>query len=150
MTIEQVKLQKYSQILLSKSNQHLHQMLFVLFQTPPIQSVPRTWESLVFSCSVPLAVTNKLTVMIKKLWNFLIISENCLNYFLSPPFSSPQVTTDKKSLAYVDNMLKKSNKKVEELHQELQELNAHIVVKDPEELLGNSRSTTLKHRKRIY
>uniref|UniRef100_A0A8C2ZTS8 protein kinase C n=1 Tax=Cyclopterus lumpus TaxID=8103 RepID=A0A8C2ZTS8_CYCLU len=38
-----------------------------------------------------------------------------------------KVTTDKKSLAYVDNMLKKSNKKVEELHQELQELNAHIV-----------------------
>uniref|UniRef100_A0A673ALC5 protein kinase C n=1 Tax=Sphaeramia orbicularis TaxID=375764 RepID=A0A673ALC5_9TELE len=50
-----------------------------------------------------------------------------------------KVTTDKKSLAYVDNMLKKSNKKVEELHQELQELNAHIVVKDPEELLGNYR-----------
>ncbi|XP_056606138.1 serine/threonine-protein kinase N2 isoform X2 [Triplophysa dalaica] len=46
-----------------------------------------------------------------------------------------KVTTDKKSLAYVDNMLKKSNKKVEELHQELQELNAHIVVKDPEELV---------------
>uniref|UniRef100_A0AAX7VU12 protein kinase C n=1 Tax=Astatotilapia calliptera TaxID=8154 RepID=A0AAX7VU12_ASTCA len=40
-----------------------------------------------------------------------------------------KVTTDKKSLAYVDNMLKKSNKKVEELHQELQELNAHIVEK---------------------
>uniref|UniRef100_A0A8C5EH71 protein kinase C n=1 Tax=Gouania willdenowi TaxID=441366 RepID=A0A8C5EH71_GOUWI len=39
-----------------------------------------------------------------------------------------KVTTDKKSLAYVDNMLKKSNKKVEELHQELQELNAHIVL----------------------
>lgn len=54
---------------------------------------------------------------------------------------APQVTTDKKSLAYVDNMLKKSNKKVEELHQELQELNAHIVVKDPEELLGNERRT---------
>ncbi|RXN10089.1 serine threonine- kinase N2 isoform X1 [Labeo rohita] len=47
-----------------------------------------------------------------------------------------KVTTDKKSLAYVDNMLKKSNKKVEELHQELQELNAHIVVKDPEEVAG--------------
>uniref|UniRef100_A0AAR2JJ67 protein kinase C n=1 Tax=Pygocentrus nattereri TaxID=42514 RepID=A0AAR2JJ67_PYGNA len=46
-----------------------------------------------------------------------------------------KVTTDKKRLASVDNMLKKSNKKVEELHQELQELNAHIVVKDPEELL---------------
>lgn len=49
-----------------------------------------------------------------------------------------RVTTDKKRLAYVDTMLKKSNKKVEELHQDLQELNAHIVVKDPEELLlGN-------------
>uniref|UniRef100_A0A6Q2XKP8 protein kinase C n=1 Tax=Esox lucius TaxID=8010 RepID=A0A6Q2XKP8_ESOLU len=48
-----------------------------------------------------------------------------------------KVTTDKKSLAYVDNMLKQSNKKVEELHQELQELNAHIVVKDPDELLAS-------------
>nr|XP_023672451.1 serine/threonine-protein kinase N2 isoform X2 [Paramormyrops kingsleyae] len=46
-----------------------------------------------------------------------------------------KVTTDKKSLAYVDNMLKKSSKKVEELHQELQELNAHIVVKDAEDLI---------------
>ncbi|XP_067086871.1 serine/threonine-protein kinase N2-like isoform X1 [Osmerus mordax] len=45
-----------------------------------------------------------------------------------------RVTTDKKSLAYVDNLLKKSNKKLEELHHELQELNAHIVVKDPEDL----------------
>uniref|UniRef100_H3AFJ3 protein kinase C n=1 Tax=Latimeria chalumnae TaxID=7897 RepID=H3AFJ3_LATCH len=45
-----------------------------------------------------------------------------------------KVTTDKKNLAYVDNILKKSNKKLEELHQELQELNAHIVVKDPEDL----------------
>uniref|UniRef100_A0A3P8P9I2 protein kinase C n=1 Tax=Astatotilapia calliptera TaxID=8154 RepID=A0A3P8P9I2_ASTCA len=54
---------------------------------------------------------------------------------VSSHFSASQVTTDKKSLAYVDNMLKKSNKKVEELHQELQELNAHIVVKDPEEVL---------------
>uniref|UniRef100_A0A668AA64 protein kinase C n=1 Tax=Myripristis murdjan TaxID=586833 RepID=A0A668AA64_9TELE len=53
-----------------------------------------------------------------------------------------KVTTDKKSLAYVDNMLKKSNKKVEELHQELQELNAHIVVKDPEELLAHTHTHT--------
>lgn len=60
---------------------------------------------------------------------------------VSSHFSTSQVTTDKKSLAYVDNMLKKSNKKVEELHQELQELNAHIVVKDPEEVLGNYTST---------
>lgn len=41
-------------------------------------------------------------------------------------------------------MLKKSNKKVEELHQELQELNAHIVVKDPEELLGSDSNTPAK------
>ncbi|XP_063493867.1 serine/threonine-protein kinase N2-like [Symphalangus syndactylus] len=45
-----------------------------------------------------------------------------------------KVTTDKKSLAYVDNILKKSNKKLEELHHKLQELNAHIVVSDPEEV----------------
>uniref|UniRef100_A0A8C7IXQ9 protein kinase C n=1 Tax=Oncorhynchus kisutch TaxID=8019 RepID=A0A8C7IXQ9_ONCKI len=51
-----------------------------------------------------------------------------------------KVTTDKKSLAYVDNQLKKSNRKLEELHQELQELNAHIVVKDPEILLDTPSS----------
>uniref|UniRef100_A0A8C5D2H0 protein kinase C n=1 Tax=Gadus morhua TaxID=8049 RepID=A0A8C5D2H0_GADMO len=56
-----------------------------------------------------------------------------------------KVTTDKKSLAYVDNMLKKSSKKVEELHLELQELNAHLVVKDPEELLGDYAHETLGH-----
>ncbi|XP_030669426.1 serine/threonine-protein kinase N2-like isoform X2 [Nomascus leucogenys] len=44
-----------------------------------------------------------------------------------------KVTRDKKSLAYVDNILKKSNKKLEELHHKLQELNAHIVVSDPED-----------------
>uniref|UniRef100_A0A8C0HKG3 Serine/threonine-protein kinase N2 n=1 Tax=Buteo japonicus TaxID=224669 RepID=A0A8C0HKG3_9AVES len=37
-----------------------------------------------------------------------------------------KVTTDKKNLAYVDNILKKSNKKLEDLHHKLQELNAHI------------------------
>uniref|UniRef100_A0A8C7UNL3 protein kinase C n=1 Tax=Oncorhynchus mykiss TaxID=8022 RepID=A0A8C7UNL3_ONCMY len=62
-----------------------------------------------------------------------------------------KVTTDKKSLAYVDNMLKKSNKKVEELHQELQELNAHIVVKDPDDLMctSNSRLAALKKQNDI-
>ncbi|XP_029473383.1 serine/threonine-protein kinase N2 [Rhinatrema bivittatum] len=44
-----------------------------------------------------------------------------------------KVTTDKKNLAYVDNILKKSNKKLEELHHKLQELNAHIIVKDPDD-----------------
>ncbi|KAJ7986667.1 hypothetical protein DPEC_G00342260 [Dallia pectoralis] len=56
-----------------------------------------------------------------------------------------KVSTDKKSLVYVDNMLKKSNKKLEVLHQELQELNAHIVVKDPEELLASDCPLTPDH-----
>ncbi|KAG8436702.1 hypothetical protein GDO86_007697 [Hymenochirus boettgeri] len=43
-----------------------------------------------------------------------------------------KVTTDKKNLAYVDNILKKSNKKLEELHNNLQELNAHIVMREAE------------------
>lgn len=55
-----------------------------------------------------------------------------------------KVTTEKKRLAYVDNMLKKSNKKLEELHQELQELNAHIVVKDPEDLLLGRNKTAVR------
>ncbi|XP_053325152.1 serine/threonine-protein kinase N2 isoform X2 [Spea bombifrons] len=45
-----------------------------------------------------------------------------------------KVTTDKKNLAYVDNILKKSNKKLEELHYSLQEVNAHIVVREAEDL----------------
>uniref|UniRef100_A0A8K9VFH8 protein kinase C n=1 Tax=Oncorhynchus mykiss TaxID=8022 RepID=A0A8K9VFH8_ONCMY len=60
-----------------------------------------------------------------------------------------KVTTDKKSLAYVDNQLKKSNRKLEELHQELQELNAHIVVKDPEILMCSSRLGALKKQNDI-
>lgn len=51
-----------------------------------------------------------------------------------------KVTTDKKSLAYVDNILKKSNKKLEELHHKLQELNAHIVVSDPEDVTDCPRT----------
>ncbi|XP_028918533.1 serine/threonine-protein kinase N2 isoform X2 [Ornithorhynchus anatinus] len=51
-----------------------------------------------------------------------------------------KVTTDKKNLAYVDNILKKSNKKLEELHHRLQELNAHIVVTDPEDLTDCPRT----------
>uniref|UniRef100_A0A8C5TTA3 Serine/threonine-protein kinase N2 n=1 Tax=Malurus cyaneus samueli TaxID=2593467 RepID=A0A8C5TTA3_9PASS len=47
-----------------------------------------------------------------------------------------RVTTDKKNLAYVDNILKKSNKKLEDLHHKLQELNAHIVVTDLEDVAG--------------
>ncbi|XP_058159198.1 serine/threonine-protein kinase N2 isoform X2 [Dasypus novemcinctus] len=51
-----------------------------------------------------------------------------------------KVTTDKKNLAYVDNILKKSNKKLEELHHKLQELNAHIVVSDPEDFTDCPRT----------
>ncbi|KAK7814337.1 hypothetical protein U0070_026995 [Myodes glareolus] len=67
-----------------------------------------------------------------------------------------KVTTDKKNLAYVDNILKKSNKKLEELHHKLQELNAHIVVSDPEDAAdcprtpdtpnSDSRSSTSNNR----
>ncbi|XP_040983975.1 serine/threonine-protein kinase N2 isoform X2 [Harpia harpyja] len=51
-----------------------------------------------------------------------------------------KVTTDKKNLAYVDNILKKSNKKLEDLHHKLQELNAHIVVTDPEDVADCPRT----------
>nr|XP_056701607.1 serine/threonine-protein kinase N2 isoform X1 [Euleptes europaea] len=51
-----------------------------------------------------------------------------------------KVTTDKKNLAYVDDILKKSNKKLEELHHKLQELNAHIVVTEPEEVADCPRT----------
>uniref|UniRef100_A0A8C2YKK8 Serine/threonine-protein kinase N2 n=1 Tax=Chinchilla lanigera TaxID=34839 RepID=A0A8C2YKK8_CHILA len=56
-----------------------------------------------------------------------------------------KVTTDKKSLAYVDNILKKSNKKLEELHHKLQELNAHIVVSDPEDVTDCPRTPDTPH-----
>ena len=39
-----------------------------------------------------------------------------------------KVTTDKKSLDNVNKMVKQANSKLEELHQELQELNAHLLV----------------------
>uniref|UniRef100_A0A8D0HF72 Protein kinase N1 n=1 Tax=Sphenodon punctatus TaxID=8508 RepID=A0A8D0HF72_SPHPU len=39
-----------------------------------------------------------------------------------------RVTTDKKNLVHVDHMLKSSNRKLEQLHLDLQELNARIVV----------------------
>ncbi|XP_072347385.1 serine/threonine-protein kinase N2 [Scyliorhinus torazame] len=45
-----------------------------------------------------------------------------------------KVTTDKKNLSNVEHVLKNSNRKLEELHEQLQDLDAHIVVKDPEEL----------------
>ena len=39
-----------------------------------------------------------------------------------------KVTTDKKSLDNVNKMVKLANSKLEELHQELQELDAHLLV----------------------
>ena len=39
-----------------------------------------------------------------------------------------KVTTDKKSLANINNMVKQANIRLHELRQELNELNAHIVV----------------------
>lgn len=47
-----------------------------------------------------------------------------------------KATTDRKNLSNVENLLKNSNRKLETLHYHLQDLNAHIVVKDPEELGG--------------
>lgn len=47
-----------------------------------------------------------------------------------------KATTDRKNLSNVENLLKSSNRKLETLHHQLQDLNAHIVVKDPEELRG--------------
>ena len=40
-----------------------------------------------------------------------------------------QATTDKKQLANVENILKKSNRKLEELQQEMNELDAYQIAK---------------------
>ncbi|XP_069460062.1 serine/threonine-protein kinase N1-like isoform X2 [Ambystoma mexicanum] len=45
-----------------------------------------------------------------------------------------KATTDKKNLSNVENLLKNTNRKLEKLHQQLQDLDAHIMVKDPDEL----------------
>ncbi|XP_039626375.1 LOW QUALITY PROTEIN: serine/threonine-protein kinase N1 [Polypterus senegalus] len=64
-----------------------------------------------------------------------------------------RATTDRRNLQNVDNMLKNSNRRLDELHSQLQDLDAHIVVKDPEELTDTpqspgttSRSTANKSR----
>lgn len=44
-----------------------------------------------------------------------------------------KATTDRKNLAHIEHVLKSSNRKLEELHHELQELNARIVLTDREE-----------------
>ncbi|XP_069051776.1 serine/threonine-protein kinase N1 isoform X3 [Lepisosteus oculatus] len=45
-----------------------------------------------------------------------------------------RATTDKRNLQSVDTMLKSSNRRLDELHAQLQELDAHIVVKGPDEI----------------
>uniref|UniRef100_A0A8C4UWN4 protein kinase C n=1 Tax=Falco tinnunculus TaxID=100819 RepID=A0A8C4UWN4_FALTI len=44
-----------------------------------------------------------------------------------------KATTDRKNLAHIEHVLKASNRKLEQLHWELQELNARIVITDKEE-----------------
>ncbi|NXX51495.1 PKN2 kinase, partial [Tricholaema leucomelas] len=44
-----------------------------------------------------------------------------------------KATTDRKNLAHIEHVLKSSNRKLEQLHHELQELNARIVLMDREE-----------------
>ncbi|XP_068012157.1 serine/threonine-protein kinase N3 [Melanerpes formicivorus] len=44
-----------------------------------------------------------------------------------------KATTDRKNLAHIEHVLKSSNRKLEQLHWELQELNARIVLTDREE-----------------
>ncbi|NXI61892.1 PKN2 kinase, partial [Anseranas semipalmata] len=44
-----------------------------------------------------------------------------------------KATTDRKNLVHIEHVLKSSNRKLEQLHWELQELNARIVVTDKEE-----------------
>lgn len=64
-----------------------------------------------------------------------------------------KATTDKKKLSNVESALKNSNKKLDELHQKLQDLDAHIVVKGNEDFKDvpqspgdQTRSTTNSSR----
>ncbi|KAJ8378532.1 hypothetical protein AAFF_G00239150 [Aldrovandia affinis] len=45
-----------------------------------------------------------------------------------------RATTDKRNAQQVDNQLRSSNRKLDDLHAQLQELDAHIVVKDPDDI----------------
>uniref|UniRef100_H3B4R6 protein kinase C n=1 Tax=Latimeria chalumnae TaxID=7897 RepID=H3B4R6_LATCH len=55
-----------------------------------------------------------------------------------------KVTTDKKNLVHVEHQLKETNRNLEQLHWELQELNTRIVVKDKENRAGGHRKKKLK------
>ncbi|NXG72589.1 PKN2 kinase, partial [Baryphthengus martii] len=50
-----------------------------------------------------------------------------------------KATTDRKNLVHIEHVLKSSNRKLEQLHWELQELNARIVITDKEESKAGSR-----------
>ncbi|NWI69482.1 PKN2 kinase, partial [Todus mexicanus] len=49
-----------------------------------------------------------------------------------------KATTDRKNLVHIEHVLKSSNRKLEQLHWELQELNARIVITDKEESKAGS------------
>ncbi|NXI55192.1 PKN2 kinase, partial [Chloroceryle aenea] len=50
-----------------------------------------------------------------------------------------KATTDRKNLVHIEHVLKSSNRKLEQLHWELQELNARIVITDKEESKAGRR-----------
>uniref|UniRef100_A0A3Q2UWY4 protein kinase C n=3 Tax=Haplochromini TaxID=319058 RepID=A0A3Q2UWY4_HAPBU len=65
-----------------------------------------------------------------------------------------RATTDKRNAQQVDSQLRSSNRKLENLHAQLQELDAHIVVKGGEENRGcpqspGAESRTSAHKERI-
>uniref|UniRef100_A0A8C8DIZ8 REM-1 domain-containing protein n=1 Tax=Oryzias sinensis TaxID=183150 RepID=A0A8C8DIZ8_9TELE len=66
-----------------------------------------------------------------------------------------RATTDKRNAQQVESQLRTSNRRLDQLHAQLQELDAHIVVKDPEDQLNEcpqspgAESRTSAHRDRI-
>ncbi|XP_066563840.1 serine/threonine-protein kinase N1 isoform X2 [Amia ocellicauda] len=51
-----------------------------------------------------------------------------------------RATTDRRNLQNVEGMLKNSSRRLDQLHRDLQDLDAHIVVKDPDEIRDAPRS----------
>uniref|UniRef100_A0A8C0VRQ0 Serine/threonine-protein kinase N3 n=1 Tax=Cyanistes caeruleus TaxID=156563 RepID=A0A8C0VRQ0_CYACU len=60
-----------------------------------------------------------------------------------------KATTDRKNLVHIEHVLKSSNRKLEQLHWELQELNARIVITDKEESATGSL-TFLSLKKQLH
>lgn len=54
-----------------------------------------------------------------------------------------KATTDRKNLVHIEHVLKSSNRKLEQLHWELQELNARIVITDKEESMTGGSWVTI-------